>query len=264
MIDNEYLNRLYGLTGKVAVVTGGYGYLGSEFSKTLNKAGADVYVLGLDLEKHEKVFGKKSNIKFIYCNLKNSSDINNALNKINIKYGKLDLLINNAFYISSSGNPLQESDEDINKSLDGTVCQSYRVIKIAVPLLRNSTAPRIVNISSMYGSVSPVPEIYYSSHEKINPIFYGVGKAAIEQMTRYLATLLVNEGIVINAIAPGPFPDPQKNKNKKFIESLIKRVPSGRIGVPSDLSSALLFLCGEGAGFITGQVLHINGGWNIV
>jgi len=263
-MKNESIMDLFSLNEKIACITGGYGYIGKKLANALSDAGAIVYVLGRSINSFNEVFSNKPDVYFVSCDLSKSDDIKQAFVKLKEYHNSIDILINNAFYVSTSGGFDNESDADIELTLDGTVGQIYRVIREALPLLKTSASGRIVNISSMYGSVSPVPEVYSRSEMEPNPLMYGAGKAAVEQLTRYFATFLSPYNITVNALAPGAFPDISKVNNKKFITELEKRIPLNRIGEPSDLIAGLLFICGEGARYTTGQVIHIDGGWTIV
>lgn len=118
----------------------------------------------------------------------------------------------------------------------------------------------ILNIASMYGVVSPNPEIYGTSGQN-NPANYGAGKAAIIQFTRYLACHYGRKGIRANSISPGPFPNDQTQLNKEFIAQLSNKTALGRIGLPDELKGAVLLLVSSAGSYITGQNLAVDGGW---
>jgi len=119
----------------------------------------------------------------------------------------------------------------------------------------------IVLFSSMYGSVSPDPRVY-EAPMNINPIEYGVGKAGIGQMTKYMAVYWAKKGIRCNCLSPGPFPNPGvQQKNPAFIERLAYKVPMGRVGRQEEIAGAVLFFLSDAASYITGQNLFVDGGW---
>ena len=123
---------------------------------------------------------------------------------------------------------------------------------------------KIINISSMYGIVSPDFSIYDEHPEFFNSAQYGASKAAVIQLTRYYANYLAAKDIRVNCISPGPFPSEQVQQSEKFIKKIIAKVPLKRIGKPEDLTGALLLLASEASSFITGQNIIIDGGWTII
>jgi NAD(P)-dependent dehydrogenase (short-subunit alcohol dehydrogenase family) len=119
----------------------------------------------------------------------------------------------------------------------------------------------IVLFSSMYGSVSPDPKIYDPPMNK-NPIEYGVTKAGIIQMTRYLAVHWGRENVRCNCISPGPFPNPNvQSQNPQFIQRLAQKSPMGRIAHSREIAGAVAFLVSDAASYITGHNLAVDGGW---
>ena len=119
----------------------------------------------------------------------------------------------------------------------------------------------VVLFSSMYGSVSPDPRMY-EAPMNVNPIEYGVGKAGIQQMARYLAVRWGPQGVRCNAISPGPFPNPSIQQNEPaFLKRLEDKVPMRRIGQADEIAGAVTFLLGNDSTYITGINLPVDGGW---
>jgi NAD(P)-dependent dehydrogenase (short-subunit alcohol dehydrogenase family) len=119
----------------------------------------------------------------------------------------------------------------------------------------------IVLFSSMYGSVSPDPHAYEAPMNP-NPIEYGAGKAGLQQMTRYLAVHWGRSGVRVNCISPGPFPNPELQKdNSKFVARLAAKSPMGRVGQGEEIAGAVAFLLSDAASYITGHNLAVDGGW---
>jgi NAD(P)-dependent dehydrogenase (short-subunit alcohol dehydrogenase family) len=113
----------------------------------------------------------------------------------------------------------------------------------------------------MYGSVSPDPRVY-EAPMNVNPVEYGVGKAGIIQLTRYLAVHYGKFNVRCNCISPGPFPNPNvQQQHPEFVARLANKVPMGRVGSAEEIAGAATFLVGNGATFITGQNLFVDGGW---
>lgn len=119
----------------------------------------------------------------------------------------------------------------------------------------------IVLFSSMYGIVSPDPRIYHAPMTP-NPIDYGASKAALIQLTKYFAVHYGAFGVRFNCIAPGPFPNPDvQKKHPQFIKDLSHKTALGRIGINTEIAGPTIFLLSDGASFVTGHCLVVDGGW---
>ncbi len=245
------------LDGKVAVVTGGYGHLGKAMSMALKEAGAEVFIAGRDKEKFLNAFGD-ANFEFVEMDILKTESIRKAFKSIASKNGKIDILINNAVNLKW-GDAFMD-DETWNSGVDGVLNSVFRCIREVVGFMKDGGS--IVNISSMYGIVSPDFRIYEGYEKYTNPPHYGAAKAGVIQLTKYYAVKLAPT-IRVNCISPGPFPSKEVQKSKGFIENLKNRVPLKRIGKPDELKGAVLFLASDASSFITGHNLIVDGGWTI-
>jgi gluconate 5-dehydrogenase len=254
-------NKLFSLAGKTALVTGGYGHLGTAITAGLAEAGATVYVLGRDKSKFEQALTKipQQNILFQLCDISDTGSVAIAFQEVQLQQGKIDILVNNAFY-SRGNDPEQMSDEDWSFGIDGNLNSVYRCIREIIPYLKENGG-RIINVSSMYGVVSPDFSIYEQSPGSLNPPHYGAAKAGVLQLTRYFACYLGKYNITVNAVTPGPFPSETVQQNEVFVEQLKKKNPLGRIGKPDDLKGAFVYLASDASSFMTGQNMIIDGGW---
>lgn len=257
--------QTFDLKNKVVLVTGGYGHLGKAITESLIFHNAKVYVLARDMEKFDSSFqdlDNNSNLKFKYCDISDSRSIEQSLEEVLAVEGKIDALINNAFY-SKGQSPESMSNEDFAFCLDGTLSSVFRVIKALIPIYKNQNKGKIINVSSMYGIVAPQFEVYTDYPEFLNPPHYGAAKAGVIQLTKYYASFLGPYNIQINCITPGPFPSYNVQEKQGFIEELERKTCLGRIGTPEDLAGAFVFLVSDAANFITGQNLIVDGGWTI-
>lgn len=153
----------------------------------------------------------------------------------------------------------QEFDEVNHAGLTATFLLARKV----GTAMQEAGSGNIVLFSSMYGSVSPDPRVY-EPPMSVNPVEYGVGKAGILQMTKYLAVHWAKSGIRCNCISPGPFPNAGvREKEEAFVSRLEKKVPMGRVGKPEEVAGAVTFLLTDAAGYITGQNIFVDGGWTI-
>ena len=256
---------LFSLRGEVAVVTGGYGYLGRSFCKGLAGAGANVVAAGRDYNGFKRAFGKsnKRKITFEQMDISSEESIKTAFKNIYKKTKRIDILVNNAVYLQGSDDPTEMSLSDWDYGIDGTLNSVFRCIKPVVPYMKRARKGSIINISSMYGIVSPDFSIYKGHEEYFSPPNYGAAKAGVIQLTRYYAVYLAHYGIRVNCICPGAFPNPETVKQKGFVQQLLKKIPLRRIGKADELKGAVVFLASEVSSYMTGQNMIIDGGWTL-
>ena len=253
--------HLFSLRNKVILITGGYGYLGKAITDGLLQSEATVVVLGRSPEKFQAAFpAPTASLYFQATDVANPESIKESLASIIAKFKKIDVFINNAFY-NKGNKPLNISDEDFAFSLDGNLGSVYRCIREVVPYMLANKGGRIINVSSMYGLVSPDFGVYAGREQFQNPPHYGAAKAGILQLTRYFACYLGKNNILVNAVTPGPFPNETVQQNEQFISNLNAKSPLGRIGKPEELQGIFVFLCSDQATYITGQNFVVDGGW---
>lgn len=258
------MQELFSLQNKVVVVTGGAGHLGAAMTEAFLNYGAKVYIASRTkdeayLTKLQQQFPKK--IEFIYMDVTDTEVVNIAIKKILNQESKIDVLVNNA-YAGKTGELLSGIEEDWLDSFNGSIHATYRVTKAVLPSMLEKGNGSIINIASMYGLVSPNPEIYGGSMQN-NPPQYGAAKAGIIQFTKYLTGHFANQGIRANCIAPGPFPNDKTQENHAFIENLKKKNPANRIGQPKDLQGVAVLLASDASSYINGQTISVDGGWTI-
>lgn len=260
------LPQRFSLKSKNVLVTGATGYLGQAMALGLAELGAKVLVNGRNRERVEDIVAS-------FCDRGLSAkaavfDINDemALEQWFLKYGDASLhgLVNNA-YAGSAGSIETAKEDDYRNSYEVSLVSAHRLLKSALPSLRKAYREcgnaSVINIGSMYGLVSPDQRIY-PNKGTANPPFYGAAKAALLQWTRYAACEFGSEGIRVNAISPGPFPNNEVQKsNPDFISTLANKVPLGRIGQAEELQGPLSFLISDASSFVNGANLVVDGGW---
>ncbi len=256
---------LFSLRGKVAVVTGGYGHLGRSFCKGLAGAGASVVAAGRSYDKFKSAFrkGNSRKIAFEQMDISSEESVKTALKNIYKKTKRIDILVNNAVYLQGFDDPTETSSSDWDYGVDGTLNSVFRCIKSVVRYMRRAKKSSIINISSMYGVVSPDFSIYKGYKKQFSPPNYGAAKAGVIQLTRYYAVYLAGYGIRVNCISPGAFPDSNIVKQKRFLQKLSAKIPMGRIGRPDELEGAVVFLASDASSYMTGQNIIIDGGWTV-
>jgi len=260
------INELYSLQGRVALVTGATGYLGSQMVWALAEAGAHVLINSRREQTAQALVdqlqAQSLSAEAAVFDITDEAAV--AAYFASYKGDRLHVLINNA-YAGGAGSLEHASDDDYRQSYDVAVVAAQRLQQQALPLLRQAVAEdgdaSVINIASMYGLVSPDQRIY-ASKAHVNPPFYGAAKAALVQLTRYGACELGAEGIRVNAISPGPFPTEQvQQAAPEFIETLSGKVPMGRIGKSTELKGPVLFLASRASSFVNGANLRVDGGW---
>lgn len=259
---------IFSLKGKTAIVTGGYGHLGRSMVEVLRSCGSRVIVAGRSRDKFNNVFGAKphSDMLFYEIDVLNSKSIEDCFFQVFDKFGSIDVLINNAH--AARGNSQESmSDEDWNYTMDGVVGSVHKSIRSIIPYMKKQNSGKIINITSMYGLVSPDFESLYSCKDcekYTNPPHYGAAKAAMIQLTKYYAVLLGKYNVFVNAVSPGPFPKYHiQEENPEFIGRLSKKNPLKKVGKPEDLKGVVALLSSPASDFMTGQTIQVDGGWTI-
>lgn len=255
------MNNIFSVNGKVIVITGATGYLGSKMVEHLSLAGAKVMILSTRLNKSKQLCKKLGINKeqAFEIDISSKVSIEKVFKEIYNKFLTIDVLVNNAYFgiAKEFGNYTQE---DWYKSLEGTVISIDMVTQVVSPYMSKQGSGRIINISSMYGMVAPDPSVYPDSI-MMNPLSYGVGKAGIIQYTKYAAMKLAQENITVNTISYGPFPNINNVTNKTFLKNLANKTFVKRVGKPEEVSSAVYFLSLDESSYITGQNIVVDGGW---
>jgi gluconate 5-dehydrogenase len=264
---NKCLKELLSLKGRTAVVTGGAGYLGTAMCETLAELGANLVIASRDKEKCQKkceeilrqTDGSITAVALELDLLKKDS-APEFFDHVHKHFAAIDILVNNAW--SGNKNSWESIDDkdwefDVNLSLNSV----FRMTKAAFPDLK-ATRGVILNIGSLYSHLAPDHRMY-DGKQFANPPSYGAAKAGVIQFTKYLASFLSPHGIRVNALSPGAFPHLPTYQHKEFMERLAAKSPMNRVGVPDDLKGAVALLCSDAGKFITGQDIHVDGGWGV-
>jgi gluconate 5-dehydrogenase len=260
------LETLFDLEGQVAIVTGGGGYLGKAFCEALAECKATVVIASRNTQKNEELaaeltqkYGNK-NIS-IFLDLSEQESANTVVDSVVDQFGRIDILINNS-YFGAGGQFHDMPYENWEKCISGALDSTFYMTQPVLNYMRKAGYGRIINLGSMYGVVPPHVDVYRAPCERnYNPIGYGVAKAGIIHFTKYIAAVYGKEGIRCNAISPGPFPNPNVQRDTEFVRRLSEQTTVGRIGAPDDLKGAVILLASKASDYINGQNLVIDGGW---
>lgn len=243
------------LKDKVIIVTGGNGLLGRNMLHRLRGEGA--IVVNADISQNE---GQDND--FVLCDITSQGSIDQTIEAVRTRYGKIDGLVNNAYPRTSDwGKKLEEiSFESWKKNIDWQLNSYFYFSQQVAKVMQGRRSGSIVNIASIYGVVGPDFTVY-SGTSMTMPAAYSAIKGGLISLTRYLAAYLGPYQIRVNAVSPGGIFD---NQPETFVNNYEQKVPMKRMGTPDDISPSVAFLLSEDAGYITGQNLIVDGGWTIV
>jgi NAD(P)-dependent dehydrogenase (short-subunit alcohol dehydrogenase family) len=245
----------YGLTGKVFVVTGGSRGIGLELARRLLKEGAKVVICarkqeGLDEASRELQGG--DSLLAVPAHIARENDVDLLFEQTRARFSKVDILINNVGMNLMTPSLVDTEAATWQKIIESNLSGTYYCSRAAARMMRETGGGKIVNISST-AACRPAPGMG----------IYGIAKAGIEMMTKVLAAELASDNIQVNAVAPcmvktgfsAPF-----WSNQDVHDQIIRTIPMGRLAETADVVEPVLFLCSDGADFITGQVLAVDGG----
>ncbi len=257
------MKNLFNLKNSVIAITGGYGYLGTAISQGLSLYNAKVYVLGRSQQKFNLAFEERSNIKFIECDTINPKSVNKAFSLIVKNEKMITHLINNVAYSGSLDSSSFPSSDSWEKGINGSLKSTYNCIKEIIPFFEKNKISKIINTSSMYSMVAPDFSVYKKFPNYLNPSVYGAAKAGVIQLTKYYASYLAEQNVLVNAVSPGPFPNLEVQKDREFIKQLNEKTLLNRIGNPEELVGAFIYLCSNASSYMTGQNIVVDGGWTV-
>lgn len=253
---------LFDLSGKVVLVAGGAGYLGRSICLALAEQGATVMIADLAEERATALVaeintrGGKSHAIQLDVAVEESSK--SAIATVMATCGRLDVLVNaTCFAVGKTLDDLtgEEFDRANRVNLTGAFLLAREAARVMVP------GSSVIFFASMYGLVAPDPRVYHPPMNP-NPIEYGVGKAGVVQMTKYLAVFWGAKGIRVNAIAPGPFPSTDvQRQHPEFVKRLAGKVPLGRVGRQDEVAGTVVFLAADASSYLNGATLNVDGGW---
>jgi 3-oxoacyl-[acyl-carrier protein] reductase len=241
------------LAGKTALVTGSGRGIGKEIARLLGTAGANIVISDIagELASQTAVEFQNSNIKTLAVagDISKSEDVEAIFKSANEAFGGVDILVNNAGI--TRDNLLARMDEkDWDLVMSINLKGAFLCIKAAARGMMKNRFGRIVNVSSVVGIMGNAGQANYSA-----------SKAGLIGLTKSAAKELAGRNITVNAVAPGYIAtEMTKNLPEEAKERFLKSIPLGRPGTPEDISKAVLFFVSEAASYITGQVIHIDGG----
>jgi len=262
----------FSVRDKVIVITGALGLLGTTYSDGFSQCGAHVVIVDLDGEicaQRAKEIGQKNSTQplGVKCDITQKEQVKKMVQEVISQFGRIDVLVNNAqsrttekYFAPLESYPLEEWERVMKVDVNGMFLCAQAVAREMEPRGMGS----IINISSIYGVVSPDQRIYegatYKGKQINTPLVYSTSKGAVISFTRYLATYLAKYGIRVNTVTPGGV---YSGQNETFVKQYSQRCPLGRMATPEEIFYTVHFLASDASSYITGHNLIVDGGWTI-
>lgn len=243
------------LNNKVVIVTGGNGLIGSHIVRKISEEG------GLCINAEIQV---ETNLEHgtIQCDITSASSVEQTIEIVLKKYGRIDGLVNNAYPRTKDWGTRFEDlpAESWKQNVDMQLNSVFMVCQKILPVMKQQQQGAVVNISSIYGTVGPDFGVYEGTSMTM-PAAYAAIKGGLVNFTRYLASYYGKDNIRINCVSPGGIFD---NQIDLFVKQYEAKVPMRRMGKPEDIAPAVTFLLSDEASYITGQNLMVDGGWTAI
>jgi 3-oxoacyl-[acyl-carrier protein] reductase len=241
------------LDGRVALVTGGTRGIGRAIVEGLLDDGATVAFTGRDATKVEEAAraleGRSGKAVGLVAEMGKAEDLQRIVAETDKRFDRLDLLVNNAG-VTKDGLLIRMKDADWDEVLGVNLRAAFQMTRAVARVMIRQRSGRIVNVTSVAGVIGTAGQANYSA-----------AKAGLIGLTKSTARELSHWGILVNAVAPGLIEtDMAAALSGKMREEYVAQVPLKRIGTASEVAAVVRFLASEGAGYITGQVIHVNGG----
>ena len=261
------LSGLMDMRGRRALVTGAAGALGRVIAETLSELGADLVLVdrpGTDFSDQLSALAQhgESRVEPVHCDLEQQADRDILVQKV-VDGGRLDILINNAAFVGTSGLagwalPFeQQTVETWRRALEVNLTAVFDLSRQFSPLLREGGEGAILNVGSIYGVLGPNWGLYEGT-PMANPAAYAASKGGVIQLTRWLATTMAPH-VRVNCICPGGI---ARGQPEAFVERYTALTPLGHMATEDDFRGAFAFLASPLSRYVTGQVLMVDGGWS--
>lgn len=258
-----------GLKGRVAIVTGASKGIGKDIAIALANEEAKVVICARGKEAlasvEKELKKQKADVATVIADVTKPADVQRLIKTAQQKFGRLDILINNAGGVDHFGSFLELSDKDWLQAFNLNVMSVVSCVRAAIPLLKKSPSARIINVASIAG----IEPGFYNAH-------YSAAKSAVINLSKSLANQLSQDKILVNAVCAGPVHSDLWDRNVanmaavkkislKEAEKLLDRqeaakIPLGRIGEGKDIAPLVVFLASQQASWITGSCFNVDGG----
>jgi len=254
------VQKLFDLTGKVVLITGGCGHLGSAMSRALAEAGATVVLTSREAARAETSAAQlpgAAKHHGIVLDQMDPSSIERGWNEALSRTGRIDVLVNNG-HEGLASDWTNVTAEQFSRQLANATGYFLLARLTHDHVVSRKASASIIMLGSMYGLVGSYPDAY-AGITNASPVAYHTLKGGILHMTRHLAVYWAADGVRVNCLSPGPFPSDKADS--RMVARLCAKSPMKRMGLPSELKGAIVFLASDASSYMTGQNLMIDGGW---
>ncbi len=257
MGSSALVSEMSSLRDRVAIVTGGAGQIGREVVRGLEEQGARVAVFDLEAERYR-------------VDVTDRGAIERAAAEVARELGEPHVLVNAAALDSPPDAPPEEvgpvesyPEESFDKVMDVNVKGTFLSCQVIGRRMASAGRGSIVNVSSIYGMLSPVQDLYdfrrQGGEEFFKPIAYSVSKSALYNLTRYLATYWAKSGVRVNTLTLAGV---WNNQPPEFVDAYTQRMPLGRMAEASEVVGPVVFLASDASSYVTGANIVVDGGWS--
>jgi len=256
---------MFSLSGKIALVSGGYGLYGRSITEALAEAGATVIIAARDVSKcrglADELIQKGLAADSMPLDLGDEQSIMTLIHAVLDKFGRLDILVNNAVCRTEPQNLDELTAEAWQKSQKINSTGLVLICREAIHVMRRQQAGSIINIASIQGAVGPNFTVYGETG-MTSPTYYTYEKWGMVGLTKWMANRYGSDNIRVNCISPGGFnPDLTRDEQNEFVRNYKRLTPLGRFADEDDIKGPVLFLASDAAKYVTGHNLLVDGGW---
>lgn len=263
------IQQLMDLSGRVALVTGGAGFIGRAIAEGLAEVGANIVLVDINKESLEQAEQQIKNkygvdVLSLLINMEDSTEIESIPVKVEREYGRLDIIINNAAFVGDSGLSgwvTEFEKQELStwrRAIEVNLTAPFALVQSCSSLLRKNYCGSVINIGSIYGIVGPDLKLYENTNMG-NPAAYSASKGGLTQLSRWLSTVMAPE-VRVNTLSPGGV---SRHQPESFTQKFISRTPLQRMAIEEDFKGAALYLASDLSAYVTGQNIVVDGGWSV-